>query len=121
MVFDAFGVHLRNALGDAKAAKKINNGLVPAFAGDSERAPFFSEKDRPVRLGSDQARSLQTRDGAINGHVGDSQAFGQVHDTGLPKFRNKIRDSFDIILGDLIGVFAAGLSEVLSLAFAANT
>jgi hypothetical protein len=117
-MFYSLGIHFRDALGNAEAAKKINNGLVPAFAGDSERASFFSEKNGTVRLRSNQARSLQTRDGAIDSHVGDSQAFRQVHNARFAKLRNQIRDGFDVILGNLIGVFAAGLREVLSLAFA---
>src|SRR5690349_24435676 len=118
MMFDAFSIHFRDTLRNSEASKKIDNRLVPAFAGGSERASFFSQKDRTVRLGSDQARSLQTCDGAIDRDVSYTQTFGQVHDSRFTKFSNKIRYGFDVIFSNFIGVFAAGLIEVLSLSFA---
>lgn len=120
VMLDALGIHFRDAIGNPKASKEIDNRFVPAFARDGKRAPFFSEKNRAIRLGSNQAGILQTCDGSIDRNVGDAEAFGEIHDPRFAKFCHEVRNGFDVIFGNLVGMLTAGLGQVLCLAFAAD-
>ena len=41
-MFDAFGIHFRNAFGNAKATEERYNSFMADFAGGCERSPFLS-------------------------------------------------------------------------------
>ena len=117
VVLDAFGVHLGDAFGDAERAEKGDDGFVASFARGGEVAALIGEEDGAIGLGGDKAAFLQAGNGAIDGHVGHTEALGEVHDAGFAGFGNEIGDGFDIIFGDLVGMLAAGLGEVFGLAF----
>jgi hypothetical protein len=119
-MFNAFGIHLGDAFGNAEAAQKGDNGFVPVFAGGGEGSAFFSQKNGAIGLGSDEAGVLKTGDGAIDSDVGDSKAFGEIDDARLADFGNEIGDGLDVVFGDFVCVFAPGLGEVFGLSFAAS-
>lgn len=120
-MFDAFGVHFRHAFRNAKAAEESDDSLVASFASGRKRSPLFSKKNCPVRLRSDEAGLLQPSDGPIDGDVSHTETFGEIDDARFAQFGDQVGDGLDIILGNLVGMFAASLRKVLSLAFGART
>jgi len=120
VMFDAFGVHFGDAFRDAKTAEEGNNDFVATFASGGKSSPFFGEKNRAVRLGGNKACVLEPSYGAIDGNVSHTESFGEVNDAGLAEFGNQIGDGFNVILGNLVRMFAASLGKVFSLALVAG-
>ena len=63
---------------------------------------------------------MQPGDSAIDGDMGHTEAFGEVNDAGFANFCDQIGNGLDIILGNLVGVFASSLGKVLGLALIAG-
>ena len=120
MVFNAFGIHLRDTFRDPKAAQECNHSFVPTFARGGERATLVGQKNCAIRLGGHQAGLLQPSDGPIHSNVRDAEAFSEVNNPRFPDFAEQIRNGLDVILGDFVGVFAARLREILGLSLAAR-
>lgn len=117
MVLNAFGIHFRYTFGDAYGTQKGHNRLVSHLRGVGQFASFIREKNGSVWLGCDESAFLQSHNRAINGHMGNSKPFGEVHYARLAHFRNQIRDSFHVIFRSLVGVLAPGLRQIFRLAF----
>lgn len=120
VMFNPFGVHFGDALGDTEASEEGDDSFVTVFAGGGKGASFFGQKNRAIGLRRDQAGVLQTGDGAIDRDVSYAEAIGEVNDARLANFNQEIGNGLDVILGDLIGVFAPGLREVFGLSFSAR-
>ena len=115
VMFDAFGVHFGDAFRDAKAAEESDDNFMATFASGGKGSSFFGEKNRAIWLSGDKACVLEPGYGAIDGDVSHAEAFGEINDTGFAHFCHKIGDGFDVILGNLVRMFAACLREVLGL------
>jgi hypothetical protein len=120
VMFDAFGIHFCDAFGDAEATEEGDDSLVAALASARQSSPFVGEKNRAIRLRGNEPRVLKPRNSPIDGDMGHAEALGEVNDAGFANFCDQVGDGFDVILGNLVGVFAASLRKVFGLAFIAG-
>jgi hypothetical protein len=136
VMLDAFGIHFRDAFGDAKATEESDNSFVAALASGRERSAFVGEKNRAIWLSGNKACVLEPGYSAIDGDMSYAQAFGEVNDTGFADFCDQVGDGFNalsgeeegscivegfnLILANLVRMFAACLREILGLAFVAG-
>ncbi len=68
----------------------------------ARRRPGRCEKDRSIRLRGDEALPLQPLDGAIRGHVGDTQSPREVRQARLARLRNQLGNHFHVVLRKLL-------------------
>jgi hypothetical protein len=117
VMFDSFGIHFCDAFRDAETTEEGDDSFVAALASGRERSPFVGEKNRAIRLRGNEPRVLEPGYSAIDGDMGHAEALGEVNDAGFANFCDEVGDGFDVILGNLVGVFAASLGKVLGLVF----
>jgi hypothetical protein len=68
-----------------------------------------------VWLSGNQACVLEPGYGAVDSDMSHAEAFGEINDTGFADFCDQIGDGFNVIFGNLVGMFAASLGKVLGL------
>jgi hypothetical protein len=112
VVFHTFGVEFGDFGGDAEGAKEGDDGFVAAFGFVGEAASGVGEKNGAVRLGVDESGLAETKEGAVDGDVGDAETPGEIHHAGFAEGIGEIGNGFDVILGGFAGAVATRAGEV---------
>lgn len=115
VVLDALGVEFGGFLGHAERPEQGDDRGVAPVAGGGQLDAGLGEENGAVGLGDDVAVALEAGEGAVDGHVCDSQAAGEIDDSGLAVRGGQVSDGLDVILGDFGGMLAAGLLETFGL------
>lgn len=98
MMLDPFCVGSGNLRGNTHRFQKIDHDAVPGFGFDRKILSGLSEKDRAVRLATDEIRFLKALQSPDHGDVGNSHNLCQINGTRFADFLDEIRDGFHVIL-----------------------